>query len=223
MEIVLMVISARKANDIFVSSSLHMKKHVPGTTGYKESVKRFTRATLGLDFLDLYNDFIGFIPSHPVRILDIGAGIGRDAAEFAKLGHEVEAVEPTDIFRITGLELYKSINLHWINDSLPRLENLSGIFQVAVAMGVWHHLDEHEQSQSMMRVAELLEPGGIFILTLRNGPAGMGTHIFPTNGAQTLVAGAQCGFKPALFLENESSLMPGKDEVKWTKLVLIKG
>ncbi|MCK8495828.1 hypothetical protein M0L20_28440 [Spirosoma sp. RP8] len=80
----------------------------PGTKGYADIAQQFIQATVAIDFLDLHRDFLPFIPKQPSRILDLGAGIGRDAYELAKRGHSVIALEPIDQFRIAGEALYTS-------------------------------------------------------------------------------------------------------------------
>jgi protein-L-isoaspartate O-methyltransferase len=51
-----------------------------------------------------------------MRILDIGSGSGRDAAYFAKQGHEVTAVEPVREMRLTAEKLHGKQRIRWIDD-----------------------------------------------------------------------------------------------------------
>ncbi len=201
------------------------REYIPGTEGYASVTQKFIEATLAINFVELHKDFVPFIPKRAGYILDVGAGIGRDAFVFSEMGHTVVAVEPTEAFRIAGKELYDSTNIEWVNDSLPSLELLgsrSDGFDFILASGVWHHLDSHEQYHSMRRIAQLLKPDGVFALTLRHGPAGVGTHVFPTNGKKTAMDAEQCGLTTLLILENKPSLMKNKEQVSWTKLVLQK-
>ncbi len=199
--------------------------HAKGTKGYSTVIKNFIENTLAIDFLLLHQDFLPFFPKTTSRILDIGAGIGRDAFEFFKMGHSVTAVEPIKEFQKEGKILFGNQNIKWIDDFLPELKllgNQHNQFDFILASGVWHHLDHEEQFRSMIRIARLLDDNGIFSVTLRNGPAGAGTHIFPTNGNQTIEVAEQYGLKTLLFLENQPSLMNNKENVFWTKLVFQK-
>ncbi len=201
------------------------KNHIPGTEGYASAKENFIDATLALDFMDLHKDFAQFFPKEPGRILDIGAGIGRDASAFSRMGHSVTAVEPLHDFRNTGKQLYDSLNIEWIDDALPNLEALgddSERFDLILVSGVWHHLNIEEQYRSMQRITQLLNTDGTLLLTLRNGPTGAGTHIFPTNGKQSIKEAEDCGLTLLFCLENQPSLMKNKERVNWTKLVFKK-
>ena len=43
--------------------------------------------------------FLEYMPKRPLVVLDVGAGSGRDAADFSSLGHDVVAVEPSEGMR----------------------------------------------------------------------------------------------------------------------------
>lgn len=201
------------------------KEEVPGINGYSAVTQRFIDATLGLKFETLHRDFLQFIPKEPCQILDIGAGIGRDASILSKMGHSVKAVEPADELRFAGKRLFYEPSMEWIDDCLPKLEVVGSQpeqFDFILVSGVWHHLDQEEQLCSMERIAYLLKINGILAITLRHGPAGVGGHVFSTNGQQTVKQAEQYGLTTRLFLGNKPSLMQNKKGVSWTKLVFQK-
>ena len=196
-----------------------------GTTGYEAAVPAYLKATQDLPFEQLHQDFLPFFPTTPSLILDIGAGGGRDAHALSLKGHRVLAVEPLAAFREAGQALYPSAHLTWIDDALPFLKELTAYnntIDFALCSAVWHHLDEREQKASMIRMGQLLKPGGIFALSLRNGPAGVGTHVFPTDLKQTSAQARIWGLETLLAVEDQPSLMPNKPDVIWAKLVLRK-
>lgn len=83
-----------------------------------ELISRFDN----LDCREVYAPVLDLLPIRPVRIADIGAGTGRDAAWFASQGHEVLAVEPVSELREPGMRLHPSERIRWLNDSLPALD-----------------------------------------------------------------------------------------------------
>lgn len=202
-----------------------MNKEVRGTQGYANAVQEFILATLSIDFQELHKDFTAFIPKKKARVLDVGAGIGRDASVFTQMGHTVVAIEPCQAFRVAGKKLYESSNIQWINDSLPKLQLLgseANQFDFVLASGVWHHLNQQEQQEALGRIAHLLSYQGIFALSLRHGLAGVGTHVFPINTQDTIQWASSLGLRILLCLENQASLMKHKKNVTWTRLILSK-
>lgn len=199
-------------------------KNVRGTEGYAEAKQKFIEATLSIDFHELHKDFIAFFPDKG-RILDIGAGIGRDASVFTQMGYSVTAIEPVEEFRNIGKELYNLSDIKWVDDALPELRrfgNKINYFDFILVSGMWHHLNYQEQYFSLKRITELLSLNGILALTLRNGPAGIGTRIFPINVKQTIKDAEYFGLSTMLFLENQPSLMKNKEHVFWAKVVFQK-
>lgn len=197
---------------------------VKGIQGYAEAIQKFTNATIAIGFFDLHRDFIEFMPKKPSKILDIGAGIGRDSWEFSKMGHSVIAVEPTKEYREVGRKMFHSENIEWIDDSLPKLEMIGGKnhFDFIIASAVFHHLPTNEQHHAIRKIAELLNTNGIFIVSLRNGPAGVGIHVFPTNSNKTIKSAESCGLKTLLRIDKQPSLMTNKENVTWSKLAFQK-
>ncbi|MEM7375476.1 MAG: class I SAM-dependent methyltransferase [Bacteroidota bacterium] len=196
-----------------------------GTIGYSEAVQSFVRATHAIPFEVLHQDFLAFIPLVKSLVVDIGAGIGRDAYELSLMGHTVIAIEPLEEFRTVGKNLYPSTNLIWMNDSLPHLRQVTkgkNNIDFVLCSGVWHHLEETEQVLAMTTISHILKPNGIFALSLRNGPTGVGTHIFSTDLGKTIQQARACGLLPLLEIENQPSLMKNKAQVRWSRLVLKK-
>lgn len=197
---------------------------VKGTEGYAAATERFMAATHGIAFQDLHQSILKFIPTDPSNVLDIGSGIGRDAAVLADMGHTVVAVEPTRKFLSVAQKLYGT-SIEWIHDSLPLLQSLGDRnegFDFVLASAVWHHIDQNERRIALSRIADLLRPTGVFALSLRHGPAGVGTYIFPTDGQATVQDAERMNLKPLLVLGNQPSLVKGKQNVTWTRIVLQK-
>jgi len=140
------------------------------------------------------------------------------------MGHSVLAVEPTKEYREVGKKMFPSENIEWLDDALPKLEKLGkrSPFDFIIASAVFHHLDTAAQHDAVKRISELLNNNGIFIVSLRNGPAGVGTHVFPTNSSKTIESAASCGLKTLLAIDNQPSLMKDKENVNWSRLAFQK-
>jgi SAM-dependent methyltransferase len=199
--------------------------HVPGTQGYERVVDRFIEASQALKFEVANNDFLEFLPPIASRVLDAGSGAGQNAAALAKLGHSVIAVEPMLQFLEAARSAYSGHGVTWIHDSLPSLTKLgvkAGQFDFVLVDAVWHHLDETEQLQGIERIAALLDDGGVCAISLRNGPAGAGTHVHPTSGPRTAKMAQRFGLDLVLHLEGQPSLMKNKPGVSWSRIALKK-
>src|SRR5260221_7824429 len=154
-----------------------MAARVSGTEGYAEVAEALLNQTLS--FTDVHGPVLRLMPNAPCRVLDIGSGAGHDAASFAKMGHSVVAVEPTDELRIPAMARYPSSSIEWLNDSLPDLTSLLGrarSFDLVMLSAVWMHLDARQRRQAMPRVASLIAAGrtGVMGLPPRGGPRGRG-------------------------------------------------
>ncbi len=95
-----------------------------GTEGYAGEAESLVRQYESLSFADVHRHIMHLLPEPPARVLDIGAGTGRDAAGFAGLGYFVTAVEPTAELRLRAQQLHPSPNIAWLDDSLPELRLL---------------------------------------------------------------------------------------------------
>lgn len=116
------------------------------------------------------------LPTVPCRVLDVGAGSGRDAAWFAAQGHSVLAVEPTAALRTAGMVLHPSKSIEWLDDSLPELAvvlSRNQIFDTILLSAVWMHLDASDRRPGMRTLASLLSHEGTLVISLRHG-AGSG-------------------------------------------------
>ena len=92
---------------------------ISGTENYAEEAPELLKRYERVDFADHHRSVIHLIPETPGRVLDIGAGTGRDAAGFVALGHTVLAVEPTEELRRGAMLLHPSAMIAWVDDSLP--------------------------------------------------------------------------------------------------------
>src|SRR4051812_27653686 len=98
-----------------------MSQAFPGTDGYAEEAPALFERYEGLRFSQTHAPVLHLLPIAPARILEIGAGTGRDAAHFASLGHQVVAVEPTFPLLEFATERHAAAPVVWLHDGLPEL------------------------------------------------------------------------------------------------------
>lgn len=190
-----------------------------GTEGYAETADRLVGQYESRSFADVHKSILHLIPTAPCRVLDIGAGTGRDAAALAAMGHRVLAVEPTAEMRRHGQRLHPVPALEWIDDSLPDLAHVHARaerFDLVMMTAVWMHLDEPERRRGMDRVAGLLQPGGLLTLSLRHGPVPAGRRMFDVNSAETKTLGAAHGLQ--VLVDRDRPSVFGADGVWWSVL-----
>jgi 2-polyprenyl-3-methyl-5-hydroxy-6-metoxy-1,4-benzoquinol methylase len=203
-----------------------MTDHVPGTEGYVEQAAMLVPNWQRLSFTDKPKQVFELIPTSPSYVVDIGAGIGVDAAGLAAMGHRVVAVEPVDGLRNPGQALHSSSAIEWVADALPRLEQVTSraeTFDLAMLSAVWMHLDEPERQVGMPIVASLLRPGGRMIMSLRHGPVPEGRRMFEVTADETIALAGREGLRVILRLEAESVQQANRSSgVTWTHLAFDK-
>ncbi len=200
---------------------------ISGTEGYAEATDALVEQWQEISFADSHRPVLHLIPTVPGTVLDIGAGIGVDAAAFAAMGHRVVAVEPTDAFRKAGMARNPSAAIEWLDDSLPDLALLmtgSEKFDLVMLTGVWMHLDEAPRRQAMPRVASLVREGGLMIMSLRHGLVPAGRRMFEVSGDETIALARAQRLDLVLNLRTESIQAANRHAgVTWTWLAFAKG
>ena len=195
-----------------------------GTEGYAAEAERFAAYADSIAFEDVHKHWLHLLPATSCRILDVGAGTGRDAAAFAARGHAVTAVEPTTALREHGRLRHARFDIEWIDDTLPQLRSLedrSGTFDVVVLTAVWMHLDHEQRNQAMPVLPALAAPGGLIVLSLRHGPVPAGRVMFDVRAPETVALAKRQGLSVELEKPDQPSAYSRKD-VTWTWLALRK-
>ncbi|MDY0814646.1 class I SAM-dependent methyltransferase [Kitasatospora purpeofusca] len=190
-----------------------------GTSGYAEMADVLAVQYEEVTFDEVHCDVLPLVPAEPGRILDVGAGTGRDAAALAARGHRVVAVEPTAELREHGQRIHADSRIDWVDDVLPdlTLRQHTGRFDAVFATAVWMHLDAEERQGAMARIAALLVPGGRFFVNLRHGPVPDGRHMFDVSLAETSELGTAYGLQTVHRSERPD--LHGRDSVRWSCLV----
>lgn len=199
-----------------------MSINVPGTEGYAEHAEVLANEWCRVSFEDHHRPVLHLIPDAPSRILDVGAGMGRDAAAFASMGHEVLAVEPVDELRAAAKGMYPGSSVVWLDDSLPDLylvRERANTFDVVMVTAVWMHLDKAQRRRGMSMISELLVDGGVVILSLRHGPFPEGRRMFDVSAAETIGLAEGHGLQLLLNVCSGSAQQSNRSMgVTWTRL-----
>lgn len=154
-----------------------------------------------------------------LRVLDVGAGTGRDAAWFATLGHEVVAAEPSEAMRTVAQRLHAGVAIDWRDDKLPSLSELrkqSETFDLIVLSAVWMHVRPEDRQESFQSIMSLLNSGGMLYLTLRLGPAEPERGIYKVSLDGFKGTADALGFE-VQELETQEDLL-GRSHINWQAL-----
>lgn len=160
------------------------------------------------------------------RVLDVGAGSGRDLALLLKGGWEAFGVEPSGALIEKALQCHPELKGRLSQDCLPILSTLpdqsfDGILCPAVLM----HIPEEELFDSIFSLRRILKPGGRLLVSLPTEADGTPTCGTDSTGRifNGLSAGkiewllCRCGFRKIGMGESEDAL--GRTERRWVTLL----
>jgi len=143
---------------------------------YDENAVQLAEQYDSVDFESVHSSWRSYWPLSGSRVLDIGAGSGRDAQWFCSQGCKVVAVEPSTGFRLLGQERTLAA-VHWVDAQLPDLGSLDALpyrFDLILVSAVWMHIPVPKRYQSLLSMVELLAEKGRVVITLRHGEFGDG-------------------------------------------------
>ncbi|MGH6616712.1 class I SAM-dependent methyltransferase [Sphingomonas sp.] len=185
----------------------------------------FIAAYDGLAPESIYEHVIDLFPSRNAKIVDIGAGTGRDAAWFADKGHDVLAIEPVRELREAGQAVHTATNIRWLDDRLPELGAVVpyGTFDLVTLCAVWQHLTDEDRAIAMPRLATVAASCGVLIMSLRHGPGAVNRRVFPVSSDMTVEMASACGFR-LIRRQDANSVQAGNRAmgVSWTWLAFEK-
>lgn len=194
-----------------------------GTEGYGETADTLVEQYEKMTFEHVHRSVLPLLPKPPARVLDVGAGTGRDAAALAARGYSVVAVEPTAEMRSHGQRLHADAAIEWIDDSLPELSIVRArgeTFDLVMLTAVWMHLDLEQRERAMPAVASLLKPGGVMTMMLRHGPVPAGRRMFDVSAAETSALSGRHGLVTT-HTSSRAAVTQAKD-VTWDVLALVR-
>ena len=203
-----------------------MSINVRGTDGYAENAHSLIEQWQDISFEEHHEPILHLVPTLPSCILDVGAGIGTDAAAFGAMGHSVVAVEPVDALRVAGIRQHPSPRIEWLDDSLPDLAILRTRrkeFDFVMLSAVWMHLDEDERCRAMPNVSAFLCDGAVLVMSLRHGLVPEVRRMFDVSAEETIQLADSHGMRTVLNVQTESVQRGNRRMgVTWSRLAFVK-
>ncbi|BDM66094.1 hypothetical protein NFHSH190041_35460 [Shewanella sp. NFH-SH190041] len=174
---------------------------------------------------DLLSQLVVF--DNGFKVLDVGAGAGRDAAALALCypGCNVIAVEPVAELAKFGQQFTADLAVKWLTDSLPQLSSLTpfaGQFHLILLSAVWMHLAPHDRATAMARLATLLHPEGMLVISLRFGQTAFDKQqrqMFDVSVTEVCELAALHGLSLLRHCDNGKDAL-ARDHLSWQTLVL---
>lgn len=168
----------------------------------------------------VHRTWLHLFPHTKANVLDVGAGSGRDASFFARQGHEVVAVEPCPEFREIGPRLHREAGITWVDDALPALKAVHSLnvrFDVILLSAVWMHVSPTSRERAFRKLLGLLKPGGLLVITLRQGPAHDERAMYPVSTGELLRFATQ--FAAEVVVQAKQPDEMGRPDVDWEIVV----
>ncbi|MFV8834738.1 bifunctional 2-polyprenyl-6-hydroxyphenol methylase/3-demethylubiquinol 3-O-methyltransferase UbiG [Aquisalimonas sp.] len=204
-----------------MSRSLDRNPHI---APYSARAEQFFRQYESLRFADAHEQWLHCVPERSGRALDVGAGSGRDARALAEMGWRVTAVEPATGLRELGELATQAVDgVLWLDSALPELEGVTSAgerFDLILLSAVWMHVTPDHRSHAMQRLAELLAPSGLLVITLRHGPAADDRQFYACDRQALKEQALECGL--TVHFENSGHDQLGRDGVTWETVVLTR-
>ncbi|MBA4286260.1 MAG: methyltransferase type 11 [Xanthomonadaceae bacterium] len=189
---------------------------------YNSNAERFAASYESLQSEAVHGALREFVlPGTDRTALDIGAGSGRDAAWLASMGYTVVAVEPSAAMRREAQTRHADSAIHWLDDRLPGLARVHerGIaYDLILLSAVWMHVPPDERERAFRKIVTLLKPGGVVLMSLREGPAEADRPMWPAPLGE--VEGLARNHGLVVLKSAASTDQMGRTGVTWTSVAL---
>jgi 2-polyprenyl-3-methyl-5-hydroxy-6-metoxy-1,4-benzoquinol methylase len=190
-----------------------------GTAFYDEHAATLFTGYRALAPETVHSGWCDLLGTESQRVLDVGAGSGRDADWLCQMGHSVTAVEPADQLRELATANTSSA-VRWVNDRLPLLAKVAAeaqSFDFILVSAVWMHLSPPEQRMALETLSRLLAPAGRLVVSLRHTAFDDMLSFHPCAAADLGALAAEFGL--AIQRTTLSTDVGGR-EVDWTTVIL---
>ena len=163
---------------------------------YNENADTLVARYESVNFRDLYPYLNEVLSKQGLRILEVGAGSGRDAGYMASLGHNIVAIEPAPKMLAFAKERHGSTRISWISVPFPQVDLTGLYFDLVLLHAVWFHISPGQRMFAMEKVAHCLASKGKAYISLRHGIPDPQRHMHEASEEELMrlsqFAGLQC-------------------------------
>ena len=189
-------------------------------TYYDHHAATLAERYVSVTFEEVHPVLLRHLPSAG-RVLDIGAGIGRDAVALSARGLTVTAVEPSEALRQIGESAGDGVR--WVDDRLPDLQRLGNeeAYDLILCSAVIMLVKPADLKSSFKRMAQLLLPNGLLVFSVRAPMRSEPSELFFDHGDDALLAAASsAGLVCIEQVALEDAL--NRTSIQWRNFVLRK-
>ena len=187
---------------------------------YNENAKSFIEGTVSVDFTQIQNLFLEFLPEG-ARILDFGCGSGRDTKYFLDLGYQVDAVDGAIEFCKAASE-YTGITVkHMYFQDLDETEKYDGIWACASIL----HAKKEELPDIIHKMSSATKANGIIYVSFKYGNfEGKRNGRYFTDMTENMMTALLAAI-PELKVEKQwitGDVRAGRGDERWLNMILRK-
>lgn len=195
---------------------------------YHQNALFLSEQYLSLTFEQVHHNWQAHWPAssskHVLKVLDIGAGAGRDALWFAKHHCDVYAIEPADDLREQGKKYSQQYvdKITWLDDRLPELNSIIELgirFDCILLSAVWMHLSPAVRKRAFRKLSNLLAPSGKLVISLRYGDFSDARKAYDVSVEELERLAQQHALQVNLISELDTDEL-GRNSVQWQTVVM---